>query len=563
MLTGKKDQRLFPEVWGGLECTLNRIGDKFRDQLLYTGHYSRDTDIDLFAGLGIKALRYPVLWERHQCRRNGHIDWRFASHRLDAIRKHGITPVVGLVHHGSGPAFTNLADKNFAPYLAEYARQVARQFPWVQYYTPVNEPLTTARFSGLYGHWYPHHRDTQSFITMLLHQLKGVVMAMKAIREINPAAQLVQTEDLAKVHSTPLLAYQAVFENERRWLTYDLLCGKVDKNHYLWNYLVAAGIQEADILYFRENPCSPGIMGLNYYITSERFLDENVARYPVYQHGGNDFHQYADTEMVRAGQLSGVSALLKEAWHRYQLPLALTEVHLSCTREEQMRWWHQVWQDACKAKDEGVDVKAVTAWSLLGSYDWNSLLTEYKYQYDTGVFAIANNRIRPTSTARLIQSIATYGYYTHPLLHSRAWWQRDTRFLYSTTENETIHDAAAAPVLIVAENTRLCSAYTEICAARGIYCIVAAETKNAITKYNPWAIITANRHIKLENLHRQSFCYLTNDVAGVGNCLLNIVHASLDLLTDGETGAWHFDGKALVPGANEGLINHLSEKTLL
>jgi len=563
---------LFPEVWGGLECTINRIGNKFRDQLLYTGHYSRDNDIEQFAGLGIKALRYPVLWERHQPRRNENIDWRFARQRLDAIRRHGIIPVVGLVHHGSGPAFTHLGDKNFAPLLADYARQVAQQFPWVQYYTPVNEPLTTARFSGLYGHWYPHHRQTASFVIMLLNQLKGVVMAMKAIREVNPAAQLIQTEDLAKVHSTPVLAYQAAFENERRWLTYDLLCGKVDRNHYLWSYLISAGIPEADILYFRDNPCMPGIMGLNYYITSERFLDEHLTPYPVHQHGGNDFHQYADTEMVRAGQPSGAGVLLHEAWQRYQLPLALTEVHLSCTREEQMRWWFDVWQAACKVKAEGVDIRAVTAWSLLGSYDWNSLLAEYKHQYDTGVFTIINNSLRPTATARLIQSIASQGHYTHPLLNSRPWWQKETRFLNRVCANEPMHDSAAAPVLIVVQNSHLHSVYEEVCAVRGISCIIlfnaGAENcgheniQRAMRTYQPWAIITESGNIKLENLHRQSFCYVVNAVPGSGSSLSNLVHASLDLLIDGETGVWHWDKEGLIPREHEMPAQHF-EKTLL
>ena len=41
---------------------------------------------------------------------------------------------------------------------------------------------------------------------MLLNQLKGIVLSMQEIRKINPNAKLVQTEDLAKTHSTPLLA---------------------------------------------------------------------------------------------------------------------------------------------------------------------------------------------------------------------------------------------------------------------------------------------------------------------------------------------------------------------
>ena len=57
---------------------------------------------------------------------------------------------------------------------------------------------------------------------------------MRAIREVNPAAQLVQTEDIGKTYSTPALAYQADFENERRWLSFDLLCGRVDAAATRW-----------------------------------------------------------------------------------------------------------------------------------------------------------------------------------------------------------------------------------------------------------------------------------------------------------------------------------------
>ncbi|NJK72614.1 MAG: phospholipid carrier-dependent glycosyltransferase, partial [Synechococcaceae cyanobacterium SM2_3_60] len=55
------------------------------------------------------------------------------------------------------------------------------------------------------------------------------VVGQQAIRQVNPAAKLVQTEDLGKNFSTPLLAYQAEFENQRRWLSFDLLCGRVDR----------------------------------------------------------------------------------------------------------------------------------------------------------------------------------------------------------------------------------------------------------------------------------------------------------------------------------------------
>ena len=54
----------YPELWGGVECTVNRVGDTFFDQLERSGHRARAVDdLALFAKLGIKALRTGILWE--------------------------------------------------------------------------------------------------------------------------------------------------------------------------------------------------------------------------------------------------------------------------------------------------------------------------------------------------------------------------------------------------------------------------------------------------------------------------------------------------------------------
>lgn len=63
-MTVPSSTRPLLELWGGVECTVNRVGDRYFEQLKRTGHDHRLDDLDLFAELGIKALRYPVLWER-------------------------------------------------------------------------------------------------------------------------------------------------------------------------------------------------------------------------------------------------------------------------------------------------------------------------------------------------------------------------------------------------------------------------------------------------------------------------------------------------------------------
>ena len=103
---------------------------------------------------------------------------------------------------------------------------------------------TTARFAGLYGSGIRTAATTAPSSRALLNQCRAVVLAMRAIRRVNPHARLVQTDDLGKTYSTPELAHQAEFYNERRWLAWDLLCGTVDRGHPLWDYLLDTGIAE-------------------------------------------------------------------------------------------------------------------------------------------------------------------------------------------------------------------------------------------------------------------------------------------------------------------------------
>src|SRR4051812_12812724 len=51
------------ELWGGVEGTVNRVGEEYFEQMQRSGHMQRISDLDAFASLGIKALRQPVLWE--------------------------------------------------------------------------------------------------------------------------------------------------------------------------------------------------------------------------------------------------------------------------------------------------------------------------------------------------------------------------------------------------------------------------------------------------------------------------------------------------------------------
>ena len=368
-----------------------------------------------------------MLWELLAPHSPDEIDWAWPDDRLKRARNLGIRPIAGLLHHGSGPVYTDLLDPRFPQKFARYAGAVARRYPWIDAYTPINEPLTTARFSALYGHWYPHAQDDNSFARALLNQCRATVLAMQAIRQSSPEAQLIQTDDLGKTFSSPALSDQADFENERRWIAWDLLSGLVDRAHPLWSYFKWAGVSDPELEIFLREPCPPDLIGANYYVTSERYLDDNFSAHPPECRGGNGREIYADVAAVRSelSDIAGPKNLLLELWERYQIPIAITEAHLGCTADEQVRWFMGIWNAANEARSGGADIRAVTIWSLLGSFDWNSLVTRDDGHYEPGVFDVYDGEPRETLLGEMVRAITAHGTFDHPYLATPGWWERE------------------------------------------------------------------------------------------------------------------------------------------
>ncbi|HEY0063980.1 MAG TPA: family 1 glycosylhydrolase [Telluria sp.] len=577
-------------LWGGLECTINRVQDRFHSQLDRNGHGARPDDIARFAALGISAIRYPVLWEQIAPDGVESANWALPDQRLQSLRDNNITPILGLVHHGSGPAHTSLIDPSFATGLAQYASAVAARYPWAAYYTVVNEPLTTARFACLYGFWYPHARSDVMFLRALIIQCKATVLAMKEIRAINPAAKLVQTDDLGKTYSTQAMHETAEFYNERRWLGWDLLCGKVDSSHALWSYCIENEVCPTELAWFQENTCPPDIIGVNYYVTSERWLDHRIDNYPPQFCGMAGSIACADIEASRvlAVPAAGIGPLLEEVWSRYQIPIAVTEVHIDAHREDQMRWLHEIWE-ACKhAQRGGVDVRAVTVWSLLGAFDWNSLVTAQHGYYEPGPFDLRGGSPRPTALARMMQALAKGQSPADPVLQGKGWWRRPARFLcppVATSDAVASISAdchmewrgAPAPILISGASGTLGRAFARICEMRDLsYQLLSRDemdiadsssVESAIARYRPWAVINASGYVRVDDAESDAERCQRENVEGptvlAQACARHGIHFttfSSDLVFDGEQARPYVESDPTSPlniyGASKALAEH-------
>jgi len=524
------------EIWGGVECSIVRIGDGTRNQLAETGHLDRPTDLDLIAGLGLRTIRYPVLWEMVETA-PGRRDWSWPDSRLPRLRELGIDPIAGLLHHGSGPAWADWLHPDFPDLFADYAALVARRYPWIELFTPINEPFTTARISGMYAQWQPHGSDEPTCLRLTVRQCLAITRAMAAIRRVTPAARLVQTEDFGRVFATPLLSAQADYENERRWLATDLLCGRVTPGHLFWDRLLGAGVDEAALTELAHASCAPDMIGIDYYLTSDRFLDEAAELYPGEQVGGNGRERYVDIAAARSAVPLGNFGLywrLQEVWHRYGLPIAVTELHNGSTRDEQLRWLAEGWRAAQAARAAGVDVRAVAAWSLFGAVDSNSMLVRQDGYYEPGAFDTRFPAPRKTVVADAIRSLSTGVPFDHPVLDRPGWWGADHP------------DPAHARPLLLSGFGHLASTLEECCSRRRLRVVAAESNADAqflLNKHRAWALITINPS---QPGQRSPWLHLTSQFASGGRLSMqapasfdwhNITNAFLDLLVDGRQGS--------------------------
>jgi dTDP-4-dehydrorhamnose reductase len=378
------------EVWASPEPTVARIGERtYRDQLADTGHDVREEDLDLLAGLGVAAARYPVLWERSAPESPDDVDLRWATRRLGGLLARGVEPIVTLLHHGGGPAYTSLIDPAFPELFARYAGAVAAAFPWVRRWTPINEPLTTARFSTLYGFWYPHATDDATFGRAIVNEALAILLAMEAIRKVAPHAEHLITEDLQGFAALDdgARAYTE-HKRERSFLSIELLMGRLRPGHALYRYLTrVACVPRERLERIERHARPPELVGWNYYPYSERALGTRA--------DGSFFNEAA----FEHGKPFAARALLRAADERLGLPFGLSEVHRSGPEAERVAWLEERTDDLLALAAEARPVRMLGAWAAFGLVDWDSLLRERRNHREDGVFSFAAAGETPGETA--------------------------------------------------------------------------------------------------------------------------------------------------------------------
>jgi beta-glucosidase len=371
----------------GIECSNPITTNGVRvDQLRSTGHYEYwKKDFSNVVSLGVKYLRYgPPIHTIYLG--PDQYDWTFCDQVMNEMQRQGLRPLIDLVHFGLPDWLGDFQNADWPRYLAAYADAFSRRYPWVKYYTPVNEIYVTAVFSGLFGWWNERQMNDAAFVANLKHCCQASLMAMQAILANRPDALFVFSESTEYVHpGSPNMVEKAIFMNERRFLSLDLLMGH-DVSAGMYRYLTSSGMTADEYSWFRQpshaNLRAHCVMGTDYYITNEHILKD-------------------DGHTMAAGDVYGYYVITKQYFDRYKMPVMHTETNR--TGKHAVEWLYKEWMNLLRLREDGVPIVGFTWYGLVDMHDWDSALTRLRgHVCNVGLFTLDR---RPRKLAREFKKI--------------------------------------------------------------------------------------------------------------------------------------------------------------
>jgi beta-glucosidase/6-phospho-beta-glucosidase/beta-galactosidase/glycosyltransferase involved in cell wall biosynthesis len=349
-------------VWGaGIECSF--VPHLNIDQFEWTQH-DRCWKEDFRRAreeLGLTALRYALPWHKVE-KEAKQFDWTAADERIAYAADLGLELYLDVMHFGV-PLWLRQAvgDPEFPEALERFAEAlVGRYGGTVKNWCPCNEPLVLALFSGDFGFWPPHGRTWRGYMPVLARVVQATSRAIRAMRRVDATANVILCDNVEHYKSrTPALKEEVMRRNLRRYLAMDLLLGRVDRRHPLFEWVTSYGMSEVDLEWFAMHPQRPDVLGMDYYPNSEWQLEGS-------EHG---------VQQRRSESPVGLYGIARSYYQRYGLPLMLTETSADGQALNREIWLEQTVEDCRRLREEGVPMMGYFWWPLIDQLDWAGALT--------------------------------------------------------------------------------------------------------------------------------------------------------------------------------------------
>ncbi|MCY7321441.1 MAG: family 1 glycosylhydrolase, partial [Phormidesmis sp. CAN_BIN36] len=334
-------------------------GKTRRDELEECHHYQHwQKDLHLVKDLGLNVLRYGLPYHRIHLDA-GRYDWSFADEVMQEMQRLEITPILDLMHFGVPDWLGNFQNPELPIHFADYCAAVADRYPWVRYYTPVNEIYVTAKASAKDGVWNEQLKSDWAFVTAMKHIVAASILGTQSLAQHRPDLVVVQSESAEYIHEACSVQSQEVkLLNKLRFLSLDLLYA-FPPDADVCMYLLDNGLTRAEYDWFMAGePPGYQVMGNDYYGRNEKIL-------------------LPDGTLCQGEDVLGWYQITREYYDRYRKPVMHTETNV-LDAEKASRWLWKQWVNVLRMRQDGIPVLGFTWYSLIDQIDWDIELAEKK-----------------------------------------------------------------------------------------------------------------------------------------------------------------------------------------
>lgn len=366
----------------GIECSYPTIenGKIRRDLLEECEHYARfEEDLHLIKDLGLKVVRYGLPYYKIAAR-EGRYDWEFADKAMNLLKELELTPILDLMHFGVPDWVGDYQNPELPVHFAKYCAAVARRYPWVRFYTPINEIYVTAKFSAKDGVWNEQLKSDKAFITAMKNTVAASILGTHEIAKHRNDCVIVQSESAEYLHETCAeVSKKTRMENKQRLISLDLLYAH-QPDAEIYEYLMDSGLTKEEYDWFMVGePPGYQVMGNDYYGDNERILKP-------------------DGTICTAEDVYGWYQITKDYYTRYKKPVMHTETNHK-DPEKATTWLWKQWLNILRMRNDGVPVLGFTWYSLIDQIDWDKGLAKKEGTVNKcGLFDL-DRKPRPVSEA--------------------------------------------------------------------------------------------------------------------------------------------------------------------
>jgi hypothetical protein len=342
-----------------------------RDLFDETDHYRRwREDFALVKRLGVRVLRYGL--PLHQVWLGpDRYDWSFADEALGELKRLEITPILDLLHFGVPDWVGDFQNPDLPRLFQTYCAAVAKRYPWIRHYTPVNEVYVCARNSAMDG--IEQLKSDRAFVTALKHLTACGILGCHAIAAQRSDAIITQSESAEYIHvmkATP--PPEITLKNKLKFLSLELFYACPPDADVLL-YAMDNGLTRAEYDWFmRAEPPGFQVLGIDYYGRNERIITP-------------------DGRNLEVEDVLGWRHIAAEYWRRFRKPIMHTETNVFDAAAAPNWLWKQ-WVNVLDVRAAGIPVLGFTWYSLVDQVDWDIQLAQKHGKVNgCGLFSLDRN----------------------------------------------------------------------------------------------------------------------------------------------------------------------------